>query len=726
MVSLTIQQRNTADAELNSIIEDARRFVLSHRAGIEIAPLQVYASALIFSPTDSLVRNMFKKEEPDWLKLKPRMKRNWDTCIQTLESQSYILSVAISPDGQRLASGTTMGVEIWNVASSHCIRWLEIDDALAVDFSVDGQHLAVGLRSGDIGLWDVDSGVHIHMLHGHGPTVDDVAFSPDGRLLASASGDETVKMWDFKKGECIRTIHGHEHGVTLLSFSADGRQLASGGRDYTVRVWETATGKCIWTLKSHKRRVWSVAFLSSDSLASGSNDKTVKIWDVTTGVCIRTLQAHNTGITSIVFLGNGLSFASVSMDGTINIWDDTGACVQTLEHEYDGALSLAFSANNQLLASASSHKTKIWDVVAHSAARPVEDHVDRYISAAISPNGKWVGLVSENKTGKLWNAFNGTCVHTFKDCHERRIPFIFSPDSQLFLSVPDAQSRQSPSTVKIWDIKDGRCVETFNNIIHQAFSPDSKRLALANHFSVRIWDIGARIFIRQIEIETEFITFSPDSNHLALSSGTNVEVWDILRGHRLRNFQNNDHVHAVAMSRDPRWIVAGTERDMLVWDIHTGTLLHRLQSVNGSGLPWLITISPNSGWIAIGQESFIRVRDMNAPHAVQSIKLSSWLVHLHFDATHNSQLSTSAGVLDLDKFPITGVEQNNTTWEPNYHGCGFSSDGRWILRGSQRMLWLPQDYRFYKSIASASTAVIRTDTGDCLVMQFDMERSDLG
>ncbi|KAH6962578.1 WD40-repeat-containing domain protein [Ilyonectria sp. MPI-CAGE-AT-0026] len=721
-----IMQQNTADAELNSIIEDARRFVLSHRAIIEIAPLQVYASALIFSPTDSLVRNMYEKEEPDWLKLKPRMKRNWDTCIQTLESRSgEVFAVALSHDGQRLASAARTGVDIWNVASSHCIRSLEIEDAGAVDFSVDGQHLAAGSDGGGIGLWNVDSGVHVQTLHGHYTAVNDVAFSPDGKLLASASDDQTIKMWDFKKGECIRTMHGHKNWVRSLSFSADGRQLASGGHDHTVRVWETATGSCIWPLRGHKQQVTSVAFLSGDSLASGSDDETVRIWDVTTGICIRTLQGHDLDVISIVFLEKGLSLASASSDGMIRIWDDTGACVQTLDHRKNAILSLAFSANNQLLASASSNTTKIWDMAAHSAERPFEHHVADYIEVAISPNGKWVGSVSENKTVKLWNAFNGTCVHTFEHCHEGDVALVFSPDSQHFLSFLALRFHKRSSTVKVWDTAEGRCVKTFEGIIHAAFFPDSKRLALAEHKSVHLWDIDTRVFIQKIEIQTNFITVSPDSTYIGSSSGAKVEVWDILRGHRLHNFQTNHHVLSVAMSRDPRWIAARTEKNILVWDIHTGTLLHRLPSVHNLHSMVHMTISPNSRWIAICSWNSIKIWDLNAPLLAQSIEPSSKCNHFHFDATHNSQLSTGVGVLDLDKILATDAEQNNTTWEPQYHGCGFSRDGAWILRGSQRILWLPEDYRSYRSMASASTVVIGTDTRDLRFMQFGVESSNL-
>lgn len=47
------------------LVLDARRFILSHKWMIENAPLQVYASALVFSPARTLVRELFNAEEPD-------------------------------------------------------------------------------------------------------------------------------------------------------------------------------------------------------------------------------------------------------------------------------------------------------------------------------------------------------------------------------------------------------------------------------------------------------------------------------------------------------------------------------------------------------------------------------------------------------------------------------------------------------------------------------------
>ncbi|PVH92683.1 hypothetical protein DM02DRAFT_662700 [Periconia macrospinosa] len=44
---------------------------MSHKWAIENYPLQTYASALVFSPTRSLIRDLSKKEEPKRITIKP-------------------------------------------------------------------------------------------------------------------------------------------------------------------------------------------------------------------------------------------------------------------------------------------------------------------------------------------------------------------------------------------------------------------------------------------------------------------------------------------------------------------------------------------------------------------------------------------------------------------------------------------------------------------------------
>jgi hypothetical protein len=44
---------------------------LYYKWPIENSPLQAYAAALVFSPAGSLIRGVFKEEEPKWITIKP-------------------------------------------------------------------------------------------------------------------------------------------------------------------------------------------------------------------------------------------------------------------------------------------------------------------------------------------------------------------------------------------------------------------------------------------------------------------------------------------------------------------------------------------------------------------------------------------------------------------------------------------------------------------------------
>ncbi|PSN58755.1 hypothetical protein BS50DRAFT_477291, partial [Corynespora cassiicola Philippines] len=100
---------------LYELVQDAYRFVMYHKVAIESAPLQAYASALLFSPRRSLVKMLFQEEAPKWIAIAPSVADDWSACLQTLEGHSSsVNSVAFSPDSQRLASASYDNtVKIW-------------------------------------------------------------------------------------------------------------------------------------------------------------------------------------------------------------------------------------------------------------------------------------------------------------------------------------------------------------------------------------------------------------------------------------------------------------------------------------------------------------------------------------------------------------------------------------------------------------------------------------
>ncbi|MEN3009382.1 MAG: trypsin-like peptidase domain-containing protein, partial [Candidatus Bipolaricaulaceae bacterium] len=183
--------------------------------------------------------------------------------------------VAFSSDG-KLAVTTSLGIELWDVATMELVRFFE-HRAWSVAFSPDGRTLASGSEDGTIKLWDVATGKDLRTLAGHRHAVTSVAFSPDGRTVASASrlwNDNTIKLWDVATGKELRTLAGHTDAVSSVAFSPDGRTLASGWEDGTIKLWDVATGKELRTLAGHTSGVNSVAFSPDGrTLASGSYDR---------------------------------------------------------------------------------------------------------------------------------------------------------------------------------------------------------------------------------------------------------------------------------------------------------------------------------------------------------------------------------------------------------------------------------------------------------------------
>jgi WD40 repeat protein len=88
-------------------------------------------------------------------------------------------------------------LKLWDVASGQLLRTLSGHSSAvtSVAFSPDGQTLASGSWDHSIKLWDVASGHMIRTQKGDNFEVASVAFSPDGRTLASG-GTDNIKLWD--------------------------------------------------------------------------------------------------------------------------------------------------------------------------------------------------------------------------------------------------------------------------------------------------------------------------------------------------------------------------------------------------------------------------------------------------------------------------------------------------------------------------------------------------
>ncbi|KAH6883823.1 hypothetical protein B0T10DRAFT_445692, partial [Thelonectria olida] len=97
--SLEVWFKHGEDPRLSDFIADAVRFVTISFSVIDEAPLQICSSALVFAPTNSVIRKTFKSNVPRWISLWPHMEDHWDACLSILDDHSdLVMSVAFSHD----------------------------------------------------------------------------------------------------------------------------------------------------------------------------------------------------------------------------------------------------------------------------------------------------------------------------------------------------------------------------------------------------------------------------------------------------------------------------------------------------------------------------------------------------------------------------------------------------------------------------------------------------
>jgi WD40 repeat protein len=582
-------------------------------------------------------------------------------------------------------------------------------------------------------------------LEGHRSSVNSVAFSPDGKRMASSSCDGAVKLWDSESGKLRTTLEGHSDSgkpVNLLKghfrssvnsvvFSPDDKRLASGSQNGTVKLWDTNSGQLWAMLTTCGGSVHGVAFSPDGKLlALGSSE--VQLWDVESCKLLVTLRGHNGCVTSVAFSPDGRQLASGSYCGGVKLWYTESSKLQATLTGHSGyypsypiVTCVSFSPDGEQVASCSRNgSVKLWNSNSGEllATFTFTGLINDTTSLAFSPDGNKL-LASDAYGFVLLDAKSGNLQRTHTVCSSSVNSIAFSRDGKLASGSHDY-------TVKLWDLESCEPWATprgdngdngyFSPADSVAISSGSKWLASGSLDSaVKLWDARSgklQVTIAAHKNETaSAVAFSPDGKWLASGSHDNtIKLWDVKSG-ELRGTlaSHNGHVYSVAFSLDGKQLASGSKDGTAkLWDVES----HKLQiTLRGhSEFVYAVAFSPNGERLATGSlDGTVKLWDFKSCKELQSLELGAAVSYLAFSAD-GSYLISNTGIIRPDPNMPTKPEQPVL----------FVS-GDWVMLNSQRLLWLPKEYRANCFAVEGQNVVLGHSSGRVSYFRFECDKMNL-
>ncbi len=510
---------------------------------------------------------------------------------RSLPHDGSVYTLAFSPDGRLLTTGSGSELRVWRVATGrpHMRPLRHAGRVSRADFSPEGTLLAARTRHG-LHLWNMVTGAP------HGPPIPvpatggGVVFLPHNGGLIGHVGPGGVRLWKSATLEPYGLPLRSESVVNAAAVAPGGRFIAAGLDDGSVRIWRTQVPPEPGHVFDHRVDIAAMALARDGmTLLTVGFDGWLRQWRTATGMGggnegVPARGTHRRGTQrswvpvavdegGVALVGHAANNAVFSSDGDrLATW--TGARVDLWDLERGprraGALlhpapltTALFSAEGGRLATACLSGVRLWE---SDTGRAVGGPLAGGAGSpwlAFSGDGLALAAARSDRV-TLWTMGDGSRAVALQ--HPAPVTALaISPDGR-WLASAGATREAGPGGVRLWEVRSGRKVgPTLPHpapVTRMVFDRTSRRLATTGEDAVvRVWSVpGGRDMgppLRHPDAVYD-VRFSPDGGALATAAADGGRLWDAWTGEPLGPpLRQSARRGWVAFSADGRLLLYG-------------------------------------------------------------------------------------------------------------------------------------------------------------------------